>query len=50
MGACLTVIYKRLHQCLILWEKLPDDEKEKDRDLVRGNPVILTRAGYAIVR
>ena len=21
-----------LHKCLILWEKLPEDEKEKDRD------------------
>jgi len=31
-------------------EELPEGEKDKDRDLVRGIPVILTRAGYAIVK
>jgi hypothetical protein len=41
---------KKLHNCLVLWDKLPDAEKEKDRVLVRGIPVILARAGYAIVR
>ena len=29
---------KKLHKCLVPWEKLPDKEKEKDRDLVRGIP------------
>lgn len=28
--------------------KLPEEEKEKDRALVHGIPVILARAGYAI--
>ena len=41
---------KKLHNCLVSWEKLPDKEKEKDRDLVRGIPRILARAGYAIVK
>jgi hypothetical protein len=41
---------KKLNQCLVPWEKLPEEEKEKDRDLVRGIPDILARAGYAIVK
>ena len=41
---------KKLHPCLVPWKELPEDEKEKDRDLVRGIPLILTRAGYAIVK
>jgi hypothetical protein len=35
---------------LVPWKKLPENGKEKDRDLVRGIPVILARAGYAIVK
>ena len=41
---------KKLHKCLVPWKKLPEEEKDKDRDLVRGIPVILARAGYAIVK
>ena len=41
---------KKLHNVLVPWKELPEDEKEKDRDLVRGIPVILARAGYAIVK
>ena len=41
---------KKLSKCLVPWNKLPEDEKEKDRDLVRGIPDILARAGYAIVK
>jgi len=41
---------KKQHPCLVLWKELPKDEKEKDRDLVRGIPMILTRAGYAVVK
>jgi hypothetical protein len=41
---------KKQNQCLVTWDKLPDSEKEKDRDLVRGIPQILARAGYAIVK
>ena len=40
----------KLNQCLIPWKDLPEEEKEKDRDLVRGIPLILARAGYAIVK
>ena len=41
---------KKLHQCLLPWSELPEEEKEKDRDLVRGIPHILARAGYAIMK
>jgi len=41
---------KKLHKLLVPWDRLPEEEKEKDRDLVRGIPVILARAGYAIVK
>jgi hypothetical protein len=41
---------KKLHPCLVPWEKLPENEKDKDRDLVKGIPKILARAGYAIVK
>jgi hypothetical protein len=41
---------KKRNQCLVPWKDLPEDEKKKDRDLVRGIPEILARAGYAIVK
>jgi hypothetical protein len=41
---------KKHNNCLVAWERLADAEKEKDRDLVRGIPVILARAGYAIIK
>lgn len=40
---------KKLNQCLLPWDDLPEKEKEKDRDLVRGIPKMLVRAGYVIV-
>jgi hypothetical protein len=39
---------KKLHQALVPWEKLPKNEKDKDREMVRGIPMILARAGFAI--
>jgi hypothetical protein len=35
---------------LVAWDKLPEAEKDKDRDQVRALPGILERAGLAIVR
>ncbi len=35
---------------LLPWDQLPENQKEKDRELVRGIPKILARAGYAIVK
>lgn len=39
---------RKAHQLLIPWEKLSEEEKEKDRILVRAIPVILAKAGYAV--
>jgi hypothetical protein len=39
---------RKLHQSQVPWEQLPEAEKEKDRMLVRGIPIILARAGYAV--
>jgi hypothetical protein len=41
---------RRLHKSLIAWEQLSEPEKDKDRDLMLGIPVILARAGYAILK
>lgn len=41
---------KELHAALLPWDKLPEKQKAKDRDLVRGIPRILARAGYTVVR
>jgi hypothetical protein len=41
---------KKLYQCLLPRKELTEDEKKKDRNLVRGIPEILARAGYAIVK
>jgi hypothetical protein len=41
---------RKKHQCLVPWKDLPEDEREKDRELVRGIPKILARAGYAIIK
>jgi hypothetical protein len=41
---------KKLLKCLVPWDKLPEEEKEKDRMMVRGIPQILARAGYAIIK
>jgi hypothetical protein len=39
---------KKLHQSLVPWDDLPAEEKHKDRELVRGIPKILAKAGFAI--
>jgi len=40
----------KLHKSLIPWGKLSEDEKEKDRSLVKGIPKILSKAGYSIIK
>lgn len=41
---------KKQHKALLPWAELSENEKEKDRELVRGIPRILARGGYAIVK
>jgi hypothetical protein len=40
---------QKQHSSLVAWEKLPQKEKDKDVEMVRGIPVILAKVGYAIV-
>ena len=39
---------KKLHQALVAWADLPNEAKEKDREMVRGIPRILARVGFAV--
>ncbi|MBE9473327.1 MAG: ATPase, partial [Chloroflexi bacterium] len=41
---------KHLHAALLPWEDLSEEDKEKDRLMVRRIPQILAHAGYTIVR
>jgi hypothetical protein len=41
---------KKLHQCLVEWDKLPEEEKDKDRVLIREIPRIIAKAGYTIAK
>jgi hypothetical protein len=45
-----TIPSLKLNQTLVPWDKLVEEERIKDRDLVRGIPEILARVGYAIVK
>ena len=40
----------KLHKSLIPWDELSEDEKEKDRVLVKGIPKILAKAGYTMIK
>jgi hypothetical protein len=37
---------KKTHPCLVPWEDLPEDEREKDRQAVRVIPELLAKAGF----
>ncbi|MGC9336437.1 MAG: RyR domain-containing protein [Anaerolineae bacterium] len=39
---------RKLNQAMLPWDELPEEEKDKDRNLVRGIPEIVAKAGYAI--
>lgn len=41
---------KKLHNCLIPYKKLSEDDKESDRDMVRGIPRIIALAGYKLCK
>jgi hypothetical protein len=36
------------HHALVPWEDLPEKEKDKDRNLVRAIPLLLTKIGYTV--
>ena len=40
----------RFNEYLLPWDELPEAVQHVDRDLVRGIPTILSRAGYAVVK
>ena len=37
------------YSSMVAWEKLPQEERDKDLEMVRGIPAIVARVGYAIV-
>jgi hypothetical protein len=41
---------RKLHDCLVAWEELPDDMRRYDRDAVRAFPEILAKAGLEVRR
>jgi hypothetical protein len=41
---------KKIHDCLVAWEKLPDDIREYDRTSIRAFPEILSKAGLEVFR
>jgi ppGpp synthetase/RelA/SpoT-type nucleotidyltranferase len=41
---------RKIHDCLVSWEELPDDIKRYDRDAVRAFPEILAKAGLEVTR
>jgi hypothetical protein len=41
---------KKLHALLVPWAELAEEERKKDRELVRRIPDILARVGYTIVQ
>jgi len=41
---------KNTHPCLVPWEELPEEEKEKDRQAVRQIPKLLSQMGFEIYK
>jgi hypothetical protein len=41
---------EKLHSAMMSWDELPEDEKQKDREMVRSIPRILAKAGYAVLK
>ena len=42
-------ISRKVHPLLVPWDKLSEEDREKDRNAVRAIPSLLARSGYAIV-
>lgn len=41
---------RKLHEAYLPWDELPEEQREKDRTLVRAVPLIVRQAGFALVR
>ncbi|MEW6386502.1 MAG: RyR domain-containing protein [Thermodesulfobacteriota bacterium] len=41
---------KKTHPCLVPWEQLPEEEKDKDCQAVRQIPVLLSEMGFEIYK
>jgi hypothetical protein len=41
---------RKLHRRLVSWRELSENDKDKDRALVRGIPRIIAKAGYTMVK
>lgn len=41
---------RKVHPCLVLWQDLPEEEKEKNRGFIRDLPRILAQAGFQAQR
>jgi hypothetical protein len=41
---------RKVHPSLVLWENLPEGEKEKNREFIRNLPRVLARSGFQIQR
>ena len=42
--------YHKKHNCLKPYKELPEDQKDKDKNIIRLYPVILGKAGLGVVR
>jgi hypothetical protein len=40
----------KTHSCLVPWEELSEEERQKDRDTVQKIPIYLEKAGFQIYR
>lgn len=41
---------ERIHDCIVPWEQLPEDQREKDRNAVRALPGVLAKVNLKIIR
>ncbi len=41
---------QKIHDCIIPWEQLPEDQREKDRNAVKALPAVLAKVYLKIIR
>jgi hypothetical protein len=42
--------YAKKHPCYVPYNKLPDNEKDKDREIISRYPIIVEKAGFGILK